>query len=132
MAHAGRVIVSALHSPAFSQSEKQKAMGSLASLKGIVFSFFVRPEFANCIKQGLFLGEKSCENLTIRNVLNVEVPVAANAGATWSPKSSETGFAIPFRESCVLFPNMSSVAFFGATSLALMISTFPLMTEQGR
>lgn len=49
-----------------------------------------------------------------------------------SPQSSETAFAIPFRASCVLFPNMSSDALFGATSLALMISTLPLMTEQGR
>ena len=58
--------------------------------------------------------------------------VAANVGAMWSPQSSETAFAIPFRASCVLFPNMSSDALFGATSLALMISTLPLMTEQGR
>lgn len=58
--------------------------------------------------------------------------VVANAGVIWFPQSNEIAFAIPFRESCVLFPNMSSVALLGATSLALMISTFPLMTEQGR
>lgn len=46
------------------------------------------------------------------------------------PQSSEIAFAIPFRESCVSFQNIASEAPFGATSLALMISTFPLKTER--
>lgn len=33
---------------------------------------------------------------------------------------------VPVRESLVLFPNMSSVAFMGAVSLASMVSTFPV------
>lgn len=86
MAHVEQVILSALHSPAFSWSEKQKVMGSLASLKGIVFSFFVRPEFANCARyfqdisrwEILHVGK----NLTIRNVQNVDMLVAVNAGPT--------------------------------------------------
>lgn len=37
---------------------------------------------------------------------------------------------IPVRESLVLFPNMSSVAFRGAVSLASMVSTLPVEQER--
>lgn len=36
------------------------------------------------------------------------------------------GSTVPLRESWVLLPNMSSVAFMGAVSLASMVSTFPM------
>ena len=39
---------------------------------------------------------------------------------------SRTVELVPFRESWVLLPNMSSVAFMGAVSLASMVSTFPV------
>lgn len=39
---------------------------------------------------------------------------------------AEHSKVLPVRESLVLFPNMSSVAFMGAVSLASMVSTFPV------
>lgn len=39
---------------------------------------------------------------------------------------AEHSKVLPVRESLVLLPNMSSVAFMGAVSLASMVSTFPV------